>query len=87
VVAVEPEVDEAAEVDRCDAGGEAVLVAFDAAVADAAVAFGDEPRDRPFHHGSPLSVVVGEVALGSGLPGGDEQRVVGVDREMAATGC
>ena len=42
---VEAEVDEPAEVDRSDAGGEAVLVAFDAVVADAPVAVGDEPGD------------------------------------------
>ena len=56
-VVVEAEVDESAEVERGDAGGEPLLVAFDAAVADAAVAVGDEPGDGSFDHGSLLAVV------------------------------
>ena len=64
------------EVDGGDAGGEAVLVAFDAPVVDPPVAFGDEPGDGSFDHGSELSVVVGEGAVGPCLAGSDEFGVV-----------
>ena len=60
-VVAEAEVDESAEVDGGDAGGESVLVAFDAAVADAPVAFGDEPGDGPFDHRAKRRVGVVEV--------------------------
>ncbi len=87
-VVVEAEVDEAAEVDGGNAGGEAVLVAFDASVADAPVAFGDEPGDGSFDHGPVLAVVADEVTVSPGPAGGDEFGVVGVDTQGAPIdGC
>ena len=66
---------------RGDPVGEAELVAFDAAVADAAVAAGDEPGDGSFDHGPPLPVVVGEVAVAPRSAGFDEFGVVIADVE------
>ena len=76
--------DESAEVDRGDSERETELVAFDAAVADAAVTVGDEPGDGSFDHRSPLAVVVGEVAVAPGTSSVDEFGVVFADVECAA---
>ena len=58
VVPVEAEVEESSEVDRCCSDRESEAVAFDAAVADSAVAVGDEPGDGSFDHRPVLPVVV-----------------------------
>ena len=48
--------------------GEGDTVAFDAAVADAAVSVGDEPGDGSFHHGAMLRVSIDSVTpVGAGL--------------------
>jgi hypothetical protein len=51
---VEAEVQESSEVDRGSAGGECLAIAFDASVADSAVAAGDQPGDGSFDHRSVL---------------------------------
>src|SRR6266498_2161977 len=81
------EVDESAQVDRSGAQREAVVVALDAAVADPAMSVCDEPGDGTFDHGSPLPVVVGEVAVAPSAAGCDEFGVVVTDVEDAALLC
>ena len=89
--AVVPGEAEVAEPSRVQGGGsdrEAELVAFDAAVADAAVAVAGEPGDGSFDQWSVGSVVRGDIGVGSpALPVGGEEFVVGADREcLAASG-
>ncbi len=64
------EVNEFAQVEGCGSGGELLVVSVDAVVAGAAVAFGAEPGDGSFDHGSVLAVVFGADSggpVGSGL--------------------
>jgi hypothetical protein len=75
----EVKAEKSAEVDRGGPQRETELVAFDAAVADAAVTTSDEPGDGSFDHGPPLPVVVGEVAVAPGTSGFDEFSVVFAD--------
>ncbi len=58
---VESEVEEASQVDGRGSDGEGLAVAFNASVADSAVAVGDEPRNGSFDHRSVLPVVVDAV--------------------------
>lgn len=89
VVVVEAEVDEPSEVDGGDTGGEAVVVAGHAPVADAAMTAGDEPGDGTFDHGPPLAVVRSEVAVAPGSAGFDELVVVFIDAQNPSVlgGC
>ena len=63
---MEAEVEESSEVDRGGSDVKGLPVAFDTAVADSAVAVGDEPGDGSFDHGSVLPVVVQRCAIGLG---------------------
>ena len=58
----ETEVEEASQIDGRGAHGEGLPVSFGAAVADFAVAVGDEPGNGSFDHRSVLAVVVDAVA-------------------------
>jgi|TARA_R110002110_G_scaffold332288_1_gene543344 hypothetical protein len=51
----EAEVDQPFQVDHRSSGGEGEFVAFDAGVAAASVAVGDEPCNDSFDHGSVLA--------------------------------
>ena len=61
-----------------------MAVAFDAAVADSAVAVGDEPGDGSFDHGPVLPVVGEPFTVTPGLAGASEVVVVFADVEGLA---
>lgn len=81
---VEAEVDEPAEVERGEPGGEPLLVAVHAAVADLAVPAGDEPGDGAFDHGPVLSVVVEHDRVAPRGAGVDQLVVVFADVDLAS---
>ena len=83
----EAEVEQSAQVDGGGADAEAEPVAFDAAVADAAVSVGDEPGDGAFDEWPPLPVVVDADAGPPVGAGGGEQLVVVGDGEGLAGGA
>ena len=83
----EAEVEQSAQVDDGGADAEAEPVAFDAAVADAAVSVGDEPGDGAFDQWPPLPVVVDADAGAPVGAGGGEQLVVFADGEGLAGGA
>ena len=88
LVPVESEVDEASQVEGGRPCRQSDLVAFHAAVADAAMSFGDEPGNRPFDHWSVLAVVVDAVTLAPSGSGKSEVFVVFGDGErLAADVC
>ena len=74
-VVAETEVDQPSEVDGGDAQRETELVPLHTSKSDSPVVVGHQPGDRSFHHRSPSSVVLGEVAF-SPRPTGLDQFVV-----------
>ena len=82
----EAEVEQPTQVDDGGSDAESEPVAFDAAVADTAVAVGDEPGDGPFDEWPPLPVVVDADAGPPVGAGGGEQLVVLPDGEDLAVG-
>ena len=83
---LESEVQESAQVEHGSAGGERESVAFDAAVADAAVAVGDEPCDGALDEGSVLPIAVGVGAVAPLCACCGEVMVVVADGEGLAVG-
>jgi len=81
---VEAQVDEPSEVDRGDAKRQAVVVALDAAVADAPAAVCDEPGDGPLDHRPPSAVVLGEVAVSPSPSRFDELVVMRMESKRSA---
>src|SRR5271163_854235 len=62
-VVVQTEVDQPSEVDGGDAQRETELVSLHTSESDSPMVVGHQPCDRSFHHRTPSSVVLGEVAL------------------------
>jgi hypothetical protein len=80
----EAEVEQSAQVDDGGADAEAEPVAFDTAVADAAVSVSDEPGDGALDEWPPLPVVIDADPAAPVGTGGGEQLVVCADVEHTA---
>ena len=81
---METEVEESSEVDCGGSDAEGLAVAFDAAVADSAVAVGDEPGNGSFDHGPVVAVVGESLTLAPSGAGGGEESVVFADEHRPA---
>ena len=81
---MEAEVEESSEVDCGGSDAEGLAVAFDASVADSAVAVGDEPGNGSFDHGPVLAVVVESLTFAPSGAGIGEESVVFADEDRPA---
>src|SRR3989304_1135142 len=81
---LQTEVDQTREVNRRDPVRQPHLIADDAAVADPAVAAGDEPGDRSLDHGAMSAVSILELPVACSASGCHEEVVVLVESDRAA---